>query len=102
MTNSGDRLDRLEALVQANAEAIAAMREAQAQSQQDLTDSITDVVEMIGELGQRQAETDQRFNTLLAEGRADRQANRAEHREFRAWMREMSGQIQQIWQRLAG
>jgi len=102
MTDSGDRLDRIEALVQANAEAIAAMREAQAQTRQDLRDSITDVVEMISDLGQRQAETDQRFNTLLAELRSDRQTNRTEHREFRAFMRETLTQLSQIWQRLVG
>jgi phage-related minor tail protein len=109
MADSGDRLDRIEALVQANAEAIAAMRETQAQAQQDLTDSISDVVEMIRDLGQRQAETDQRFNSLLADARADRirentnaQENRREHREFRAFMRETLSEIRQIWQRLAG
>ncbi|MEA5448528.1 hypothetical protein VB780_08125 [Leptolyngbya sp. CCNP1308] len=44
--------------------------------------AITDTVQMIANLGQQQQETDQRFNTLLAEARADRQRSEqlnAEH-----------------------
>ena len=35
--------------------------------------AITDTVQMIANLGQQQHETEQRFNTLLEEARADRQ-----------------------------
>jgi hypothetical protein len=110
--DSDDRLNRIEALVESNARAIAAMGERQEAADQQLREqlaatdeliksSITDVVEMIGELGQRQAETDQRFNTLLAEGRLDRQSNRREHREFREFTRQTLQELRQIWQRIA-
>jgi RNA polymerase-interacting CarD/CdnL/TRCF family regulator len=109
MTDSGDRLDRIEALVQANAEAISRLQAQQSETDQLIRASITDVMEIVGDLARQQQETDQRFNTLLADARADRiretanaQDNRREHREFRAFMRETLNQLQQIWQRLAG
>ena len=105
---SNDRLARIEALVESNALAIAAMREREEAANQRLRESINDVIQMIGDLAEQQQETDQRFNNLLAEARADRnredaarQENRQEHREFRAFMRQTLQELRQIWQRIA-
>jgi rubrerythrin len=130
MTTSDDRLDRIEALLErtaqqqaAHAEAFSRIQEQQSanteaisrlQEQQSTTDdiiraSIADVVEMISDLGRQQQETDQRFNTLLADSRADRlradaeaQENRREHREFRTFMRDTIQELRRVWQRIAG
>ena len=72
MTDSGDRLDRIEALVQANAEAINRLQVQQSETDQLIRASITDVMEIVGDLARQQQETDQRFTTLLADARADR------------------------------
>lgn len=116
MTNSDDRLNRIEALLDrvaqqqaANTEAINRLQEQQSTTDDMIRSSITDVVEMISDLGRQQQETDQRFNTLLADARADRlradadaQENRREHREFRTFMRETLQELRRVWQRLAG
>ena len=78
---------------------------------------------MIANLGQQQQETDQRFNNLLEEARADRQEARAdrqridealsradrdralnesEHRAFRETFQTMLAEIARLWQRVAG
>jgi soluble cytochrome b562 len=82
MTNGVDRLDRIEALVAANATAIAEMRQSQqqvsetqrlsnealagsiAELRESLRESITDVVGMIGTLAEQQSQTDQGLNRL--------------------------------------
>ncbi|HEY9736969.1 MAG TPA: hypothetical protein V6D06_11820 [Trichocoleus sp.] len=51
-----------------------------ASTNEQLSSSITDTVAMISDLGRQQAETDQRFNILLEEARADRREWR-QHRE---------------------
>ncbi|ASC73890.1 hypothetical protein XM38_048640 [Halomicronema hongdechloris C2206] len=107
-------------IADSNARAIAAgaeetrqlrqnLRELSEESRQRLNENIADTVSMISDLGQQQAETDQRFNTLLAEARADRlrqraaeERNRIEHEEFRVFMQDTLREIRQIWQRLAG
>ncbi|HEY9763480.1 MAG TPA: hypothetical protein V6D07_13195 [Trichocoleus sp.] len=48
-----------------------------------------------------QSQTDQRFNNLLAEAKADCQTKSRERREFRTFMRQMAEKIRCIWQRLA-
>lgn len=120
-----DRLDRIEAIlaqvaesqqrtqqqvesnaraIEANSNAISQMREelqqADERSRQRLEETTADVVDMISNLAIQQGETDQRFNTLLAEARADRQTNIRERREFRGFMRQMIEDIRRIWQRL--
>ncbi|HZG41192.1 MAG TPA: hypothetical protein VEZ50_21145 [Nodosilinea sp.] len=111
MTQSSDRLDRMEALLastieglartekitESNARAIEAwssriedgIAEAEevsssmaASTNRRMEEAITDTVQMIANLGQQQQETDQRFNTLLEEARADRQ--RAEQHKTEA------------------
>lgn len=106
MTQSTDRLDRIEALlaataeglsrtekiVESNARAIEAwssrieegIAEAEevsssmaANTNRRMEEAITDTVQMIANLGQQQQETDQRFEVFLAEARADRAEMRA-------------------------
>lgn len=95
--SNNNRLDRIELLVEANAKAIEAMRI-------ELRDGISDAILMLTQMTeesaqereairQRQAESDQRFETMLAEARADRaemravnERNRLEHAEFRQAM----------------
>lgn len=122
MTNSTDRLDRIETLLERSlvqhtqemAEIRAGLRETRnisdsnarsiqaydarieegiaeaeevsssmsASTNTRMEAAITDTVQMIANLGQQQQETDQRFNNLLAEARADRQRSEqlnAEH-----------------------
>lgn len=120
MTNGTDRLDRIEALVEANATAIAAMRQQQQEADDNLRESINDVVSLIGNLAeqddqraaeyrQRHEEHDQRFNNLLGEAREDRkkaeqarQTNEREHQAFRESFQSLLAEIARIWQRLAG
>ena len=78
--------------------------------------AITDTVQMIADMGRQQQETDQRFNTLLEEARADRaemraareqwqleaQANTTEHRAFTQNIQILLAEIARLWQRLAG
>lgn len=108
-----DRLGRIEALVEANATAIAAMREQQQQADDNLRESINDVVSLIGNLAEqddqraeqfrlRHEEHEQRFNNLLADSRADRQRNDQEHQAFRETFQALLSEIRAIWQRLAG
>lgn len=102
MTDSSDRLDRMEGLlagtleglartekiVASNARALEAWsqrleesianaeatnRSTAAHTNQQLEEAITDTVQMIADLGRQQQETDQRFEVFLAEARADRQ-----------------------------
>lgn len=86
-----------------------------------MEEAITDTVQMIANLGQQQQETDQRFNNLLEEARADRQEARAdrqridealsradrdralnesEHRAFRETFQTMLAEIARLWQRV--
>lgn len=135
MTQSSDRLDRIEALVEANATAITTMRQRQEEADQSLRESISaanqelresisaanqelresisatneqlnasivETVAMIGGLAEQQEETDQRFNNLLADSRADRQNNEREHQAFRESFQTLLAEIARIWQRLAG
>ena len=145
MTQSTDRLDRIEALLatvaesqaatQANLEATRQITDSNARAieawssrieegiaeaeevsssmsantNRRMEDAIADTVQLIGNLGNQLAETDQRFNTLLEEARADRQRadrdralNESEHRAFRETFQTMLAQIAQLWQRVAG
>ena len=86
------------------------------ESDRRLRESINDVVSMIGtlaeqqaELREQQAETDQRFENLLNDARADRQQqernrvlNENEHLAFRETVQTLLAEIARIWQRLAG
>jgi DNA anti-recombination protein RmuC len=107
MTQSSDRLDRIESVLatvaesqartaaqqERNTEAISRLEHSIetgfAESRRNLETSINDVVEMIGGLAERQAETDQRFENLLAEARADRQRMDQRHQE---WMQRFDEQ----------
>lgn len=117
MTNGTDRLDRIEAILVSVAErqdrfqtqmeeSDRRLRESIAATNEQLSTSITDTVAMIGTLAeqqeQRHNETDQRFNNLLADSRADRQRNEQEHQAFRETFQTLLGEIRAIWQRLAG
>jgi len=131
-------LDRTEKIVESNARAIEAwssriedgMAEAEeissamaANTNRRMEEAITDTVQMIANLGQQQQETDQRFNNLLEEARADRQEARAdrqridealakadrdralnesEHRAFRETFQTLLAEIARLWQRVAG
>lgn len=130
-TASTQRLDRIEALqdrtmqiVESNARAIEAwgdrieegMAEAEevtssmvASSSLRLEEAIAATVQLVANLGQQQQETDQRFNTLLAEARADRaemraarEANTTEHRAFTQNIQVLLAEIARLWQRVAG
>jgi hypothetical protein len=90
MVAEESRLDRLEALaestlliVRENSQQIselresigqqgAELRESIAQQNAALQTSIAEVVAMIADVAQQQAETDQRFNNLLEDARTDR------------------------------
>ncbi|MGD1930821.1 MAG: hypothetical protein ACFB12_18115 [Leptolyngbyaceae cyanobacterium] len=57
---------------------------------------------------QQQQETDQRFNNLLEDARADRQQaerdralTESEHRAFRETFQTLLAEVARIWQRLA-
>jgi chromosome segregation ATPase len=131
-------LDRTEKIVESNARAIEAwssriedgMAEAEeissamaANTNRRMEEAITDTVRMMANLGQQQQETDQRFNNLLEEARADRQEARAdrqridealakadrdralnesEHRAFRETFQTLLAEIARLWQRVAG
>ena len=83
---------------------------------QQLQASIGDVVSIMGDLAEQQNETDQRFQVLLEEARADRSRmdqhitqarqdglkNNRDHRAFTQTMQSMLAEIARIWQRLAG
>lgn len=111
-----ERLDRIEEILaavavqqQANTAEIATLAQQQSEAQQDLRESISDVVAMIGDLAQhsevsrqRHEETDQRFNNLLNDARADRQLNQDEHRAFRETFQTLLAQISRLWQRVTG
>jgi hypothetical protein len=94
MTNGTSRLDRIEAILasvtesqqrtqqqqEVNTAAIAELRASNrelntsiAATNEQLSESISETVEMIGALAADQTETDQRFNNLLEDSRADRQ-----------------------------
>ena len=108
-------------------EQIAELRESIAQQGEQMTQGISEVVSMVGELAAQQearhAESDQRFNNLLADARADRQRidqalanaqadrergdrdraiNENEHRAFRETFQTLLAEVARIWQRLAG
>ena len=103
--NGNSRLDRIEKIVEANALAIEGLRVAQEADRLQLRSSIADLVAMLAqqseeaaresaELKRRQEESDQRFETVLAELRADRaemreanERNHQEHEEFRQAIR---------------
>jgi chromosome segregation ATPase len=124
-------LDRTEKIVESNARAIEAwssrledgMAEAEeissamaANTNRRMEEAITDTVQMIANLGQQQQETDQRFNNLLEEARADRQRidevlakadrdralNESEHRAFRETFQTLLAEVARLWQRVAG
>ncbi|NER80833.1 MAG: hypothetical protein F6K42_14930 [Leptolyngbya sp. SIO1D8] len=72
-----------------------------------LRESINDVVSIIGTLAeqqaefrQQQAESDQRFENLLNDARADRALNEQEHRAFREIFQTLLAEISRIWRRL--
>ena len=106
MSQSSDRLDRIEAILEANAQQLVETRqiadsnaraieawgsrieegiaEAEevsssmaANTNRRMEDAIADTVQMISNLGRQQQETDQRFEVFLAEARADRAEMRA-------------------------
>ena len=92
MTPSQDRLDRIEALLEASIaqhnREMADMRAAQgaSRSRVENTDrrleaAIADTVAMVADLGRQQQETDQRFEVFLQEARADRQRSTTEREE---------------------
>lgn len=128
-------LDRTEKIVDSNARAIEAwssrieegIAEAEevsssmsANTNQRMEQAIADTVQMIANLSQQQQETDQRFNNLLEEARADRQraeqrdrewqqrfdqaqaANATEHRAFTQNVQVLLAEIARLWQRVAG
>jgi chromosome segregation ATPase len=73
-----------------------------------MEEAITDTVAMIADLGRQQQETDQRFNNLLEDARADREearqqreANATEHRAFTQNIQVLLAEISRLWQRLA-
>lgn len=88
--------------IEANSAAIAELREflrqSHEQSRQRLEETTADVVAMIVDIGEQQAETSNQIDALLS----GQHENRREHREFRSAMREMLQEIRRIWQRLAG
>ena len=142
-TPSESRLDRLEALaetvllaIQQQGTQIADLRESIAQQGTQITDlgesiaqqgtqitevsgGIAEVVAMLSEQAEqqdaRQAESDQRFENLLQDARADRQRidealargdrdralNESEHRAFRETFQTLLAEVARIWQRLA-
>jgi chromosome segregation ATPase len=81
----------------------------------DLRVSIAEVVEMISDLAQQQAETDVRFQNLLEDARSDRRRidealarwdreqaiHEMEHRAFRETFQTLLAEVSRIWQRLA-
>ncbi|MEA5448413.1 hypothetical protein VB780_07535 [Leptolyngbya sp. CCNP1308] len=131
-------LARTEKIVESNARAIEAwssrmedgIAEAEevsssmaANTNRRMEETIIDTVQMIANLGQQQQETDQRFNNLLKEARADRQEARAdrqridealapadrdralnesEHRAFRETFQTLLAEVARLWQRVAG
>ena len=83
MTSSSDRLDRIEAIVESNARAIAAnataiaeMRQAMAEADDRLRTNMEDVTSMIVSLAQEQdervQETDRQLQILIDEGQVSR------------------------------
>ncbi|MBE7383862.1 MAG: hypothetical protein F6J95_020905 [Leptolyngbya sp. SIO1E4] len=92
------------------------IREGFSQTRAELQASTADVVSMINDLAEQQNDTDQRFQVLLEEARADRSRmdqhitqarqdglrNTREHRAFTQTMQSMLAEIARIWQRLAG
>ena len=106
MTQSSDRLDRIEAILEANAQQLVETRQIAdsnaraieawgsrieegiaeagevsssmaANTNRRMEEAIADTVGMIANLGRQQQETDQRFEVFLAEARADRAEMRA-------------------------
>ena len=91
MATEESRLDRLERLaestllmVRENSQAASELRDSITQQGQDFQDrmaqqwretraGIDDLMQMMGELAQQQAETNQRFDNLLGDARADRE-----------------------------
>jgi len=125
MTNStDDRLSRIEAIIEANATAIAQLQQTMdsgfeqtrqrtaelqqtmdsgfEQTRQVIEREATEAISLISGLAEHQEETDIRFNNLLQEARADRQRNENEHQAFRESFQNMLAEIARIWQRLAG
>jgi hypothetical protein len=125
MTESSDRLDRIEAILatvaesqarteanlartekiaESNARAIQAwdarITEGDQRTQTQLETAIADTVAMIADMGRQQQETDQRFEVFLGEARADRQ--RAEQRdqanadEHQEWRRRFDQQMAEL------
>jgi len=101
---------------------IADLRESIAQQGAQITEvsgGIAEVVAMLSEQAEqqdaRQAESDQRFENLLQDARADRQRidealargdrdralNESEHRAFRETFQTLLAEVARIWQRLA-
>ncbi|MEO0537302.1 MAG: hypothetical protein AAF215_26025 [Cyanobacteria bacterium P01_A01_bin.123] len=84
-------------LIASNARAIEAnsneIAEGFAQMGRELQANLEDVTAMIlssiQDTDRQMRETDERFNTLLAEARADRQRNEQEHQAFRAAIQEL-------------
>jgi chromosome segregation ATPase len=127
-TPSESRLDRLEALaetvllaIQQQGTQIADLRESIAQQGAQITEvsgGIAEVVAMLSEQAEqqdaRQAESDQRFENLLQDARADRQRidealargdrdralNESEHRAFRETFQTLLAEVARIWQQL--
>ena len=92
MTSSSDRLDRIEAIVESNARAIAAnaaaiaeMRQALVEADNRLRANIEDVTSMIASLAQAQdervQETDRQLQILIDEGRANRREQNEQTQE---------------------
>ena len=99
--------------IAANANAISELRITVTQQGEQMMQGISEVVEMVSDLAVQQdtrhAESDQRFNNLLEDARADRQQadrdralNESEHRAFRETFQTLLAEVARIWQRLAG
>lgn len=99
--NSSDRLDRIERILESAALQTEANARAIEADRITIREGIADVVSMIAslaeqshqereELRQRQAESDQRFETLLAEMRADRAETREAIQAIRALLEQRS------------
>ncbi len=89
------RLDQLARLVIANRQGID-------EANQQLRDSISDTVAMIGTLAEQHQANEDLFRNLLEDARVDRQRNDAEHRAFQQTIQTLLTEIARIWQRLAG
>lgn len=111
LASIAERQSQTQAQVDSNARGVAAIadsfstlgadiREGFARTRAEIEQETTDVVSMIGSLAEDTERASQSVETLAAEGKQQREANAAEHSDFRALMHSTLAEVARIFREL--